>query len=106
MSKQIQDLIKTKNSNLSFGVWYLDSIPARDYARIPLIKTLQATYNFDIFGICESSLTGNISNDDIFISGFSPQTFRSDKPALSRNGVFVYIIKKIYLLWNEVTLRY
>ena len=76
----------TESSNLSFGVWNLDSIPARDYARIPLIETLQATYNFDIFGICESSLTGNISNDDIFISGFSPQPFRSDKPALLRNG--------------------
>ena len=76
----------TKSSNLSIDVWNLDSIPASDYARIPLIETLQATYNFDIFGICESSLTGNISNDDIFISGFSPQPFRSDKPALLRNG--------------------
>ena len=74
----------TKSSNLSFGVW--NTIPARDYARIPLIETLQATYNFDIFSICESSLTGNISNDDIIISGFSQQPFRSDKPALLRNG--------------------
>ena len=113
----------TKSSNVSFGVWNLDSIPARDYARIPFIETLQATCNFDIFGICgssltgnisndnifgicESSLTGNISNDDIFISGFSPQPSRSDKPALLRMGVFVYIIKKIYLLRNGVTLRY
>ena len=76
----------TKSSKLSFGVWNLDSIPARDYARIPLVETLRAIYNFDLFGICESLLTGNISNDDIFITGFSPQPFRSDKPALLRNG--------------------
>ena len=28
----------TKKTNLSFTVWNLDSIPARDYARIPLIE--------------------------------------------------------------------
>ena len=47
--------------NLSFAVWNLDSIPARDFARIPLIETLQATYNFDIFGVCESFLDKDIS---------------------------------------------
>ena len=51
-------------------------------ARIPLIET---HYNFGIFGICASSLTGNTSNNDIFICNFSPQPFRSDKPALLRN---------------------
>ena len=29
--------------NLTFAVWNLDSIPARDFARIPLIETFQAT---------------------------------------------------------------
>ena len=73
-------------------------------ARIPFIETLQATYNFDIFGICESSLTGNTSNDDIFISSFSLQPSRSDKSALLRyEGVCLYR-KKIYLLRNELTL--
>ena len=65
-------------------------------ARIPLIETL---YNFGIFGICASSLTGNTSNDDIFFCNFSPQPFRSDKPALLRNeGVFTvkkWPIKKL-----------
>ena len=31
-------------------------------------------------------LTGNISNDDIFINGFSPDPFRSDKAPNTRNG--------------------
>ena len=71
---------------LSFAVWNLDSIPAREYARIPLIETLQATYSFDLFGVCESSLRPDIPNEDICIGGFSPEPFRSDKPINTRNG--------------------
>ena len=71
---------------LSFAVWNLDSIPARDYARIPLIETFQATYDFDLFGVCESSLNENITNESIFIDGFSPDPIRADKPDDSRNG--------------------
>ena len=41
-------------SNLKFAVWNLDSLPARDYARVPLIEAFQTSYNFDIFGVCES----------------------------------------------------
>ena len=33
--------------NLSFAVWNLDSLPARDFARIPLIESLQTTYDFE-----------------------------------------------------------
>ena len=64
----------------------MDSIPARDYARIPLIETFQATYDFDIFGVCESLLDDKIPNEDIFINGFSPDPFRADKPKNIRNG--------------------
>ena len=78
--------VNSKKSYLSFAVWNLDSIPARDFARIPLIETFQATYDFDIFGVCESLLNKNIHNDDIFISGFSPDPFRVDKPDNIRNG--------------------
>ena len=51
-----------KKTKLTFAVWNLDSIPARDYARIPLIETFQAAYDFDIFGVCESFLDDKISN--------------------------------------------
>ena len=70
---------------LSFAVWNLDSIYTSEYARIPLIETLQATYSFDLFGVCESSLRPDIPNEDICIGGFPPESFRSDKPINTRN---------------------
>ena len=70
----------------SFAVWNLDSLPAREFARIPLIESFQSTYDFDVFGICESMLTEKHTNEDIHIEGFSPDPFRSDKAADIRNG--------------------
>ena len=61
-------------------------MPARDYARIPLIESSHATYDFDIFAVCESFLNKDIPNEDIFISGFSGEPFRPDKPENIRNG--------------------
>ena len=74
-----------KNS-LSFAMWNLDSIPARDYCRLPLIESFQAVYDFDIFGACETSLTDLIPNENIFIHGFSPEPFRSNKPQNAHSG--------------------
>jgi len=85
---------RTKKSNFSFAVWNLDSIPARNFARIPLIETFQATYDFDLFGVCESLLDKNILNEDIFINGFSPDPFRADKLEQSRNGGVCLYFKK------------
>ena len=51
-----------------------------------MIETFQATYDFDLFGVCESLLDNNITNDDIFINGFSPEPFRADKVGNIRNG--------------------
>ena len=76
----------SKKNNLSFAVWNLDSLPARDFARIPLIEALQKTYDFDMFGVCESMLNDSISNEGIFINGFSSHPFRSDKTYNIRNG--------------------
>ena len=39
-----------------------------------------------MFGVCESMLTSNILNKDIYINGFSPEPFRSDKGLNTRNG--------------------
>ena len=78
---------------LSFAVWNLDSLPARDFARIPLTESFQATYDFDMFGVCESMLNENISNEDILTNGFSPDPFRSDKDSDTRNGgVCLYFV--------------
>ena len=72
--------------NLSFAVWNLDSLPARDYARVPLIESFQAEYKFDIFGVCESALNASIPNDSILVDGFSPDPIRADKADDTRNG--------------------
>ena len=72
--------------NVSFAVWNLDIFPARDFDTIPLIESLQNTYDFDMLGVCESMLTGSISNEELFINGFCPSPFRSDKSPTTRNG--------------------
>ena len=77
---------ESPQKKLSFAVWNLDSLPARDFARIPLIESLQNINDFDISGVCESMLTTNSLNEDIYINGFSPEPFRSDKGLNTRNG--------------------
>ena len=96
---------KSKKTNLSFAVWNLDSIPARDFARIPLIETLQATYDFDIFGVCESFLNNDISNEDILIRGFSPDPFQADKPVNTRNGGVCLYFKENWPIKERIDLE-
>ena len=67
-------------------MWNLDSLPARDFSRIPVIEGLQSIHDFDLFAICESSLHDLISNDDLFIHGFSPEPYRADKPLNAHSG--------------------
>ena len=78
--------LNLRESQLSFAVWNLDSLPARDYARVPLIDAFQSFHSFDIFGVCESFLNKDIGNDDIYTNGFSADVFRSGKPEYFRNG--------------------
>ena len=76
---------KHKNT-LKFAMWNLDSLPARGFSRIPVIESLQSVHDFDLFGICESSLHEHISKDDLFIHGFSPDPYRADRPLNTHNG--------------------
>ena len=57
-------------------MWNLDSLPARDYSRIPVIESLQAVHDFDLFAICKNE---SISNDNLNIHGLSPEPLRADK---------------------------
>ena len=92
----------TKKTNLLFAVWNLDSIPARDYATIPLVESSQGTYQFHIFWVCESLL-----NKNILTTGFSAQGLPTDKPENIRNGgVCLYFkeylpIKERRELWRS-----
>ena len=67
-------------------MWNLDSLPARDFARIPLLESFQAEYSLDMFGVCESALSASTSNDSILVEGFSPDPIRADKSDDTRNG--------------------
>ena len=67
----IRGSIFQKNS-LPFAVWNLDSLPARDFSRIPLIETFETTYDF---GVCESTLK-IFEMQIFFINSFSPDHFR------------------------------
>ena len=82
--------INVNNQKLSFAVWNLDSIPARNFNRFPQIECFQSVYNFDIFGVWESSFTNQIPNEDIKLSGFTPLPFRFDKQDNVHNGGVYY----------------
>ena len=58
--------VKLTKTKLSFAVWNLYSIPARDFPIIHLIESFQATYDFDIFGVCESLLNKAVSRQNTF----------------------------------------
>ena len=80
-------------NKISFCCWNIDSLLARDRAKISLIEGLQSVHNFDIFVICESYLNDNTDPQDLIIDGFSPTPFRSDcKDTASRprGGVCLY----------------
>ena len=90
-------------------MWNLDSIPTRNFSRLPQIVCFQSVYNFYILGVCESSLTNPITNAFIKLSGFSPLPYRFDKQDNVHNvGVCIYynenlpIIQRVDLqLLNE-----
>ena len=46
---------------LSFATWNVNSLLARQRAKIPIIEALQNSYDFHIFTICESWLNEKIS---------------------------------------------
>ena len=55
----------TPRKKPSFAVWNLDSLPARDFAKIPLIERLQNVNDIDMF---ESILITNITSEEIYIN--------------------------------------
>ena len=86
------------SKNLSFAVWNLESLPARDFARTPLI---QSTYDVDIFGVCESMLIENTSHEDILING-SPLTLSSQiKILIPGMDVFACTLKNTFRLRKD-----
>ena len=66
---------------------------ARNKSKISLIKGLNATSQYDIFCLCETYLTKDVSNSEIEICGFSPNPFRANCKDISgktNGGVALY----------------
>ena len=87
----------TAPNNFSFCSWNIDSLLARDGAKISTIEALEAVHNFDVFGICESYLTNEVKPEDLLINGFSPPLFAQiARRLLALAEGSAYIIKNIY----------
>jgi len=63
---------------LSFATWNVNSLLARQRAKIPVIEALQNSYDFHIFSICESWLNEKISAEKIKLAGFGENPLRAD----------------------------
>ena len=68
----------TMCGRFKFGHWNVNSLLARNKAKIPLIEALQSIHNFDLFAISESFLNLNTNISDLKIHGFSPVPLRND----------------------------
>ena len=73
-------------NQFKFFHWNLNSICARGAIKIPLIEAYNSVHHFDVITISESMLDQTISDNDIFIEGFSREIYRSDHPSNSKTG--------------------
>ena len=74
-----------------FFHWNLNSICARGNIKIPLIEAYNSVHHFDVIAISETMLDNSISDEDIFIEGFSREIYRSDHPSNTKlGGVCLY----------------
>ena len=72
------------DNKINFGVWNLDSLLTRDKHKISLIEGINSVSKFDMFGVVESYLTPEISDDQLEIHGFSSIPFRADSTDTGR----------------------
>jgi hypothetical protein len=85
--------------NLTFATWNIDSLLADEGKKINLVECIQSVHDFDIFGICETYLTDNITDSDLSISGFEQIPKRADNKQGGRpkGGVCLYFKSNIPL---------
>ena len=78
------------NGLLSFCTWNLNSISTHDFIRVSLLEAYNTVYSYDLIGIVETHLNGNIDidklnlNGNYFINSNHPQNRK-------RGGVGLYI---------------
>lgn len=73
---------------LSFATWNIDSLTPKKH----FIDSLQSTYDFDLFGICETYLNDKTPDADVLVDVFPDPPFRSDCKILgrARGGVCLF----------------
>ena len=71
---------------LKFCHWNLNGIIARDRIKIPLIEAYNSIFHYDIIALSETIINNSVSDEDIFIKGFSKEIFHSDHPSGDKKG--------------------
>ena len=93
-------------NKIKFATWNVDSLLSRDKCKINYINALDSVYNFDIFCVCESFLTPEIEDEQLFIPGFYPKPFRADCNNIQHNrpkgGVCLYFKDNIAITNRQV----
>ena len=82
----------------SFCHWNLNSLPAYNYSKVPLLQAFNTLHKFDLICLLESYLNSSITMDEksLIIDGY--KLIRTDHPSdTRRGGVCIYITKKLCL---------
>ena len=72
-----------------------NSLPTRDYIRVPLIKAYNSIHNFHLISITETALKNNIPNNIIAIPGYTP--IRCDLTGNDTHGGVLIDHNKLYI---------
>ena len=67
---------------------------------VSLLVAYNSTFHYDIIDLSETIINNSVSNEDIFIDGFSKEIFRSDHPGSGDKkggGVCIYFMETLRL---------
>ena len=84
---------------LSFCHWNLNSLPAHNYAKLPLLQVFNTLHKFDLICLLETYLDSSILTEEksLIIDGY--KLLRADNSSeIPKKVEFAYIIKNLYLL--------
>ena len=74
-----------------FFHWNLNSICARNSTKVSLIEAYNSVYKYDVIALSETMLDSSVSDEDIYIKGFSKDVLRNDHPSNTKvGGVCLY----------------
>ena len=74
-----------------FFHWNLNSICARNSTKVSLIEAYNSVYKYDVIALSETMLDSSVSDEDIYIKGFSKDVLRKDHPSNAKvGGVCLY----------------